>query len=281
MNKSIHFFDLDDTLINTHAKLVVISKEEPQTVIYRINNDEINFLKSNYKKYDLEVNYNGNTWYLNPKIWDDIKRIKKDIHLSDLGISFREFDDKEYFKKQLETTTYMFSNLEHLKSFKCDIGIITAKQNKEAFKENLEVIKNKIKLLIDKDIQKIYFINDIDDNNNSDITAYRKAIILLEHLIGFKIKLGSFNELKQTPYESVFLYDDNKNNISMVDNIQNIFEEVLSNTNIDIKQEIVERGNNNKLYYTSCFITENRLNPFILKKAELLLPNKVKRFDNF
>lgn len=280
MNKSIHFFDLDDTLINTHAKLAVIDKNEPQTIIYRINNDEINFLKSNYKKYNLEVNYNGNTWYLNPKIWDDIQHIKKDILLTDLGISFREFEDKEYFNKQLNNTTYMFSNLDHLKNFKCDIGIITAKQNKEAFKENLELIKNKIKLHIDKNISKIYFINDIDNNNNSDITAYRKSIILLEHLIGFKIKMNQFIDLKQSEYNVVYLYDDNKNNIDMVNNLQNIFEEILLNTNIEIKQEIIKRFNN-KLYYTSCFITENKLNPFIEKRAELLLPNKVKRFNNF
>ena len=93
--------------------------------------------------------------------------------------------------------------------------------------------------------------------------------------------MNQFVDLKQSEYNQVYLYDDNEDNIDNVDNLQHIFEEVLSNSNADIKQDIIERFKSNKLHYSSCLITENKLNPFIEKKAELLLPNKVKRFDNF
>jgi hypothetical protein len=280
MEKSLHFFDLDYTLWKMDEKLAVIDKSSPQTVIYRIDPFEISFMKDLYKSFDLKVEYNGNTWYLNDKIWDEINKNKK-YDIKDIGISHREFTDEQCLEKQISTTEYFLSLLDHLKNKNIEIGFLTARYDKKNNKKNIEVLVDKIDRKLHTRVYKMYFVNDMDDNHNSDITAYRKAKIVLEYLIGYKIKGNKFVELKQEKFNNVSLYDDEIQNIEGVNNLQFLLETILLRTDVDIKRDILQRVKNNKLYYTTYLITQNKVNPFIINEQILLPPNHIKLFENF
>jgi hypothetical protein len=277
----IEFFDLDYTLWRMPSKLVVILKNEPEKVIYKIPSDQYKMMKSFYKTYDLPVHYNGNTFYLNDKIWDDILKINNKVKLEDIGISFRDWTEEDYLEEQIPKTEYLLDNIKVLKNEDVDIAILTARSHKDEHKNNLKILKDKIYSKIKKIVKKVYFINDLDNNMNTEISASRKTKILIEHLIGFKIKNGKFVPLKQSEYESVSLYDDEDANISSVDDIQNIFESYLLKTNPKLKEIILKRVENIDLYYTSNKITSNKLMPIITNTQKLLLPSYIVKFDEF
>ena len=130
-------------------------------------------------------------------------------------------------------------------------------------------------------MKKVYFVNDIDENNKSDITSNRKAKILLEHLIGYKIKNNKFTTLKQEVYERVHFYDDNKDNVEQANALQFLFEKLLVRTSKELKMEILERIKRNDLFYIVNEITSNKLNPFLKYERKLLPPNNVKLFEEY
>lgn len=281
MEKSLHLFDLDYTLWKIEAKLAVIDKKEPQTIIYRIPAEEVNFMKEFYKSQDLKVTYNGYTWYLSEKIWNAIKATKNKIKLEDIGISFREFTDSEILENQINKTEYLLENLDHLKNSNIEVGFVTARSNKKNHKKNLEALIEKIERKLHTRVNKIYFVNDIDKKDDSDITAFRKAKIILEYLTGYKIKGNKFVNLKQTHYKNISFYDDDSKNIDMVNNLQSMLERFLVRTELDVKKEILNVLKNNELRYTTNMITQNKIQPFITKEQVLLNPNHIRLFEKF
>lgn len=276
---NIHFFDLDYTLWKTNSKLAVIDKDQPEKVIYRIDPIYIPMMKTYWKKYNLLVKYNGKQYWLSDDMWKKIQEQKKDIKIENIGISEREWNNEEKINNQINKVEYLMSNLNHLKNeYSTEIGLLTARTNKKAHKTLLKELKNKIYRKIKKNVSKIFFVNDLENGVNDDSTAYRKSKILLEHLIGHKIRRNQFIDLLQSKYEDIHFYDDNDKNIETANNIQIIFEKCLLNTDPIIKSEIIERVKNNKLNYTTYLITNNELEPFKKVSNRLLLPNNIELF---
>ena len=281
MEKSLHLFDLDYTLWKMDEKIAVINKNNPKKIIYRIPQFEGTFMKNLYKNNSLEVSYNGHKWYLSQKIWGEIQKANKGIKLEDLGISYREFTDTEILEKQISSTEYLLDNLNHLKGKNIEIGFVTARHDKKKNKKNLEVLIEKIDRKLHTKVNKIYFVNDIDNSNDSDNTSYRKSQIVLEYLIGYKIKGSKFIDLKQERYNQVYFYDDSIKNIEAVENLQILLERLLSRTDFDVKKDILNIIKTYKLKYTTNLITQNKANPFIIREQQLLTPNYIKLFENY
>jgi hypothetical protein len=281
MEKNLHLFDLDYTLWKIDAKLAVIDKNDPKNIIYRVPAEEVNFMKEYYKSQELEVSYNGYVWYLSEKIWEAIQNNKKGIELKDVGISFREFSDAEILENQISRTEYLLENLNHLKDKNIEIGFVTARTNKKNHKKNLEVLIEKIERKLHTKVGKVYFVNDIDNNQDSDITSFRKAKIVLEYLVGYKIKGNKFIDLKQNKCENIFFYDDCEKNIEVVKNLQTLLETMLVKTDTAIKTDIINTIKNSNPNFTTCLITQNRIQPFITTESKLLPPNYIKLFEKF
>lgn len=275
MEKELHLFDLDHTLWIMDTKLAVIDKRNPKDVIYRIPLEEKIFMKSNYKEDGLKIEYNGETWYLKKQIWEDIKK-NNNIELENLGISYREFTDDEYLKEQLNKTQFLLNNVNHLKNkINVEIGFLTARKNKKNHKQILESLVDKIWRKLRITPKKIYFLDDI---NNDDDISFRKACIVLEFMTGFKIKGSRFSSLKQEKYKSVHFYDDSKENIEMVNNIQYLMEDLLIKTDVDIKKEIL--NNLDERNFSTYKVTENKVEPFIVNNNKLIKP-RIKLFEKF
>ncbi len=281
MKKDLHLFDLDYTLWRNDAKLAVINKKEPKHIIYRIPHEEVSFMKDFYKNYNLKVSYNGYEWFLSEKIWENINRVQKDIKLEDIGITFREFTDSEILENQIYKTEYLLNNLTHLKNLPIELGFVTARCEKNKHSKNITILADKIEKRIRVGVDKIFFVNDIDNNDNVDVTAFRKAKIILEYLIGFKIKGDKFIDLKQYEYNNIAFYDDDMKNIEVVNNLQSLMESILSKSDSDVKNKIMDRLKNNDLTYKTYFITQNKIEPFYIKEYKMLPPTHIKMFENY
>jgi len=281
MKNSLHLFDLDFTLWKLNSKLAIIDKTSPKNILYRIPVEEKIFMKDKYKKFNHEINYNGETWYLNDVIWNNIQNIKN-ITEENIGISFREFTDEEILNKQIDRTEYLLDNLNHLKNQRnIEIGFITASLNRESHQKNIDALSEKIERKLRIKPSKIYFINDIDNNENSDITSFRKSKIILEFLIGKKTKNNRFIDLIQDDYNDVYFYDDDSKNIDFAKNIQNILESFLLKTEYETKKEIIDsiKENDKKLFTYQ--ITNNKVDPFIINENKLFSPLHIKVFEDF
>lgn len=269
--KNIYFIDLDKALIHSDAKLVVIDKDEPNKVIMKLDSHQEPMLKSYYKKHDLRVEYNGEKFYLSPELFDTIKFKKKNIKLNKIGISRREFN------KDL-TMDRMYFLLDNIKVDENDEIIVIASNtdNKEQIQDSINKISKKIK----KPVFKTYIIKTFKDENE-DFLAKKKATIVLEYMLGFKIKSNKITDKKQTECNNVAYYDEDQNDIDTLNNMQELFEMYLKNSDPIVKSMIVDLVNDTKKTLITKKLGSNEMNPFITKEFFLITPKRIKMFESY
>ena len=117
----------------------------------------------------------------------------------------------------------------------------------------------------------------------------RKANILLEHVVGFHIKEDRFVPLKQDRYDKVYFYDDEPNNIFVTNDIQQLLDEYLINTEEEVYNRIVKTIKEKQPILYNNLITNNSLNRFKTTEVKLHEPikypiklqeNKILRFKD-
>lgn len=287
MNKTIHFFDLDGTLwrINTNAWL--IEKSRPNKPLFKLSHIEINnILSGAYKKDDIILEYNGQMFWISEKLFERIKRKKKDIEEKDLGISFIERTDPDYYN---DMTIYK-ENVRHLIHKKdYDFGILTARYSEDNDVKVLKKLREELEN-IGIHIDKSYYVSDTYNQLNTDSMGYKKSDILLEHLIGFKISKDKFIPIKQDKYDAVYFYDDEYQNINIANTMQDILENYLRNTDDEVYERIVKRVKNNNLVLYNNLVSSNNIKKYDTTKIELVEPikypirvdeKKIQRFKDY
>ena len=267
---NIHFIDLDKELLYNDAKLVVISKDEPQKVIMKIDAYYESMLKSYYKEYDLKIEYNGEVYYLSPEIHEQIKFKKKNIKLSKIGISKREFDTKSNIDR-------IYFILDKMKLTDED-KVVLISSNTENRKILIDV-KEKISSKIKNDVFKVYLI-DVLKYQTNDFIAKKKASIVLEYLIGNKIVSNKFSDRQQEEFNTAYYYDVDQVDINILNNIQSVFEVYLSNTDPIVKNEVINKLSKDKYLITNK-ITTNEMNPFNSSKVKIFKPSRIKMFERY
>jgi hypothetical protein len=284
LKTEIHFYDLDNTLWNIIGKVWIISKNNPNKPLIKIDYLEyLNIKNKMYIKDNIEIEYNDSTYWLPKSLLDKIQK-NKNIDPDMLGISKRELFDPNYIKK----INFNLKNILHLKGKNVDIGILTGRLNQENDQEYLNILREKLKQL-NLNLTKIYYIGDYT-YNTTDKRSFEKMKVLLEHLIGVKILGDKFVPLKQDWYKNVFFYDDEIQNIYTANNIQEYFEDYMQNTDDETFKFILEKIQKNDLNLITNLITDNEMNMFQSQKTILKEPIKfpikveslnIKKFKEF
>jgi hypothetical protein len=266
MNKEIAFFDLDGTLWNIkNDDIWIIDKEKPYKPVVIIDQMEFSLIKSGkFRSDELPLNYNGQTYYINKELFERIKKKSHSENIERFGISFIPQVRKEILdKREIDILTH---NIEHLRYNKfVDIGLLTARSNQA----NHSDLVNKLRLELKKigiEIAKIFFVG---GGVHSDIDPRKKVLVLLEHLVGLKIKEGHFISIKQDWYKKVSFYDDDMKNIDYANDIQDAFEEILRKTDTEIFKIVLDRVTTHELKLETNLVVDNELNRF--KKNTIIL----------
>ena len=277
IKKTIEWYDLDGVLWHTGAKWWVIDKNEPNIPIIKITQEE-GYLCTNYVylKDDLKIFYNGIEGYLSKDIFSKIQKVKK-IELEDLGLSFREYNDISFLTKQSENMIILFKNIEHLHNHdeNTTIALLTAHGNKKGHDILLTKLKDTLKdNKLNINIDKIYFINDEDTLRHVGSTPEKKALIILEHIIGYRIKKFNFIDTIQEKYDKSILYDDESANIEQLKNINVLLQKILGNTkksNLNLYNKIIKyiKDNKKNIIIETNLVTTNTVNPFITTNIDL------------
>jgi len=269
----IHFFDLDGTLWNIKSNPHIIDKEKPYKSIIKISRNEFSLIKNGvYKQDNIPLEYNGNIFYISKELYKKIYKKTKSENVKRFGISFMEYTDRELLNNS--NIEYLLNNINHLRGRKdISMGILTARSN---MKNHSDIINNlRLELInIGISIDKNYFIGDKFSFNTIDKQRLQKSHILLEHLIGFKIKYNKFISEKQDWYRKVYFYDDDNRNIHYANDIQRILNELLYNTDDDIFKIIIDRINNNKIILNNNLVTNNDFNRFKTTSIDIVEPEK-------
>jgi hypothetical protein len=271
MNKQhISFYDLDGTLWNNPNEIWIIDKEHPAKPVLVLDPIEFALIKrGHYRKDEIVLDYNGQCFYISEEL---SKKIQKRAHTENMerfGISLMPLVSRELLNKsQIE---FLTNNIKHLRFDKfVDIGILTARSNQGTSSDQL----NELRLELGKmgiNIHKIFFVG---KSVNTGQNYVNKMNILLEHLIGFKIRKGKFVSLKQDWYKKVSFYDDDPQNIHYANDIQRFFDEIIRKTDDEVFHMIIERIKSNNLQLDNYLVTTNDTNRFVKSTVILKEPTR-------
>jgi hypothetical protein len=270
MVNHIAFFDLDDTLWENELEVWVIDKNKPNKPVLILAPIEFALIKKgHYRKDGISLDYNGQKFWISEELSKKIQKRAKTENMERFGVSFMPLVDRTLLNKsKIEVLT---KNIEHLsQSTSIDIGILTARSNQRTTSDQLNKLRLELKN-IGIEIKKIYFVG---ESVNKGQNYIHKIMILLEHLIGFKVKNGKFVSLKQDWYPRVDFYDDDPQNIHYANDIQKFFEEVVRKTDDEIFHIIMERLESTKITLKNYQVTTNDTNRFIESSVELRKPTR-------
>lgn len=270
MNTTIHFFDLDNTLWNVDHKVWVIHKNKPnRPILYLGKDDFIKIMNGMFFKDELEISYNGKKYWISEELFDKIKKKRPAIELEDIGISFIESTNPEYFEKM----KVHIDNIKHITDTNVDIGILSARHNPDNDKLLLTELNKELENY-SLEIKKFYYTSKFFEFKHSAGVSREKTKVLLEHLTGFHIKEDRFAPLKQNFYTEVHFYDDEFGNIDYANNVQEMLNQYLENTDDEIFNRIIGRLSNNKVVLHTHLVTNNELNRFKTTETRLTTPIK-------
>ena len=272
MNKILHLFDLDGTLWSVKNNAWIIKKDTPNKPILKLAQGELTLILSGvYLNDEIDINYNGKKYWISEKLFKKIKKIKPNIEKDDLGLSFYEHIDSKYF----DNLKIYKENIRHLINVdNVDVGILSARFSHEKDRHLLMSLKKELND-IGINIDKFYYVGDYFlPNVNMNINV-RKANILLEHIVGFHIEKDKFVPIIQDLYEEVHFYDDEPHNIFVANDIQEMLDDYLKNTEDEVFRKIIHNIKTNKPTLYNNLITNNSLNRFKTTKVILNEPVKL------
>lgn len=270
--KEIEFFDLDNTLWYVKSNAWVIHKNDPSKPLMKISNIDFALIKNGvYIPDNNVIEFNGNEYFVSDDFVERLRRRRKNIKLSDVGISYAEYFDEDIMNKK--EVQFLLNNIKHLIGTDMEIGLLTARTDRSKHAEMLNKLRLKLKDY-GLEINKIYFVSNGIRFGSSDDIAYDKNEVLLEHLIGLEIEDDKFVPINKDPYDRVYFYDDVKQNFLNVNDMQNYFEELLHNSEDEVVEYIQNRLESKNLLIVNNLITNNQVNPFETKIIKLRKPIK-------
>lgn len=283
--KKCHIYDLENSLVNIERKIWIIEKNNPSEPILRLSESDFKLIESGiFRSQNNRIEFNGKLYFISNEMITRLGNIaeKKGFNLENLGISLREYLDKEIIDKL--KFHILSENISHLRNKTENFYIISSrliedKYTKLTNKLSDELTNEGIK------VEKIYFINENFYNQDEDETSYKKAVILLQHLFGLKIKDHKFVAESTERYDEVCYYDALESNISYLKNINRTFEEIYNNTeNESLKNVIKMLLEKLDLKVQLNLVTTNELNRFNTTEIDihvLIKESFVKSYKQF
>jgi hypothetical protein len=273
-NNNVHFFDLDGTLWKTDAMWWLIDKRNPSEPLLKITQEEGSLsVSGTFRKLGHEINYNGLTAWLSDNSYKFIKG--KNIDLSNVGISYREFNDKKYLDLQAENLVIMAEHIRHLDNTSDTIALLTARGNKEEHDILLDKLRNKLtEHDLSINISKIYFVGDMSLSRHTGSSASKKAHVIAEHTVGFRIKDRQFVPIEQEKYKYVNFYDDEDANIDSVLDLNTLINLYLESTEDNLKEEIKSYLKSTSPVITTHKVHTNKENPFVTKSVSIVVADE-------
>jgi len=280
-----HIYDLENSLVSIDRKIWIIEKNNPSEPIIRINESDFKVIESGvFRNQNNRVEFNGKIYFLSNEMMKSLGSItnKKSFSIDNLGISMREYIDKEQIDKL--KFNILSENISHLRNKIEDFYIISSRLIEDKYTKLTNELEEELTNEGIK-VEKIYYINETFYNQDEDENSYKKSVIILQHLFGLKIKDHKFVAESTDRYNEVCYYDALESNISDLRNINETFDKIYDNTENESLRNVVKtliKKLDLKLQLN--LVTTNEMNRFNTEEIEIQLLIKesyVKSFKQF
>lgn len=260
-DKAIRYWDLDGTMMQTIAKWWILDKRDPGKPMLRISQYEGSLILAGFHINDgHQLSYNGLTGWISDEHWQKINRIRKIKH-EDIGLSFREFEDFDHIQEQALSLIVHTDRMTSLKDTVDTMHILTARGNKQAHQIILTKLDESLAEL-GITIEQAHFVNDAATAKFQGDSALRKALHIIETIVGYEIKDNAFVPLQVDAYKESHFYDDEDKNISQCEKINDLISGLFANTAVWLRDEIVDSLKTQERVLYIHQVTTNELNPF-------------------
>lgn len=279
MVKSI-FLDID-TIVRIDNQAWVVDKSQPNIPIYKLSKSEFNLIKSGiYRSQNNKISFNGKVYWLPTNLMNILKIKAKSTksNFSNLAISLQEFLNKDiigHLNMDIDTNF-----LNKFKNVTDDIYVICSKETKDSYQLVINNIQNEL-IKIGLKFKNVYYINDNLYNQNEDEVKFKKMRLLIQHLIGYKTEGKKFIDEEITRYDQVSFYDNVYDTLNISDQINGLFEIILSNTEHGLRDVIKEDVIEYKPILYVNKVNENKYNQIEEKKVIINISNAIMKFESF
>jgi hypothetical protein len=260
-----HIFNLDNLLIDIEQKVWIVQKDNPNECLMKISKSDFDLIKSGiFKKDELSLDFNGHTYYLSEKIFNELtKKVKKLATQEELTFSFREFTDPKNIKDI--DIKYDLDPIKHLKNSNDHIYLISTKGTDKKYGHYYTELIDKLKedgILINQ----MYYLNQSFFSQNKDKNIKKICYVILSNIIGKNIEDDEIGEDNERDYKEVHYYDSNYVTINKIESQINSF---LNKLKVDTKKRLILN-----------LVGSNKLKLF--KPIEVKLGKRyIKTFENF
>lgn len=275
-----HFFDID-TLLEVKGEAWIVDKDNPSVPILKISSSDFNLIENGiYRKQNNKIEFNGKTFWLPTELFNKIK-IKAKIfkaNFGNLAISLQEFYNKGIIDEM--NIKLNLDVISKLKNTQDDIYIICSKQTKRNYQTPIEKLEVELKKIGLK-IKDFYFINENLYRIDNDEVRFKKMRLILQHLMGYKTDGLKFIDEELTQYSKISYYDNEVDTLKISEDINNLLELTLTNTQEGLKNVIKEILIDEKPQLLVNKINTNHVNQIETKKIILSLSHTIKKFESF
>jgi len=274
------FLDID-TIVEMDNQAWIVDKTQPNVPIWKISKSDFNLIKNGvYRKQNHKMDFNGKTFWLPTDLVNKIKVKAKSTKsdFSNLVISLQEFLNQDIIGHlDIKINREL---LERFKNTTDDIYIICSRQTKNSYQAVMEKIQEELRK-IGLQTKAVYYISENFYNQNDDDIKFKKMRLILQHLVGYKTDDQKFVDEEVTRYGKISFYDNNYDTLNMTEQINGLFEIILSKTDHGLRDVIREDVVDFKPELMVNKVNENRYNPTEEKKVILNLSNVVMTFESF
>lgn len=275
-----HFINID-ILLKTESKAWIVSKDNPNIPILKIDPCEFKVFQSGiYRNQNNRIDFNGKVFWLSTEFMNKLKvsakRNKADI--SNLGISMQEFLNKELIDNiPFNLNMDIFKPIINTND---DIYIICSKNTKNNYEKAVSKLEDELKEL-GLVVKNFYYTSDTFFDKDDDYTAYLKVKLLTQHLIGLKTDGDKFSNEEIKDYSHVIFYDSDKTSISLSKSINDVIEKLTMKTDDQTKLLVKEKIRS----VENVLIVKEFTHNLSKKFNETIIPveysNVIKSFENF
>jgi hypothetical protein len=275
-----HFFDIDVVLV-TDSKVWIVDKKDPKTPILKISESDFNLIKSGiYKSHGNKIKFSGREYWLPEDIMSKVKirckNLNKDV--SNLAFSMREYMDREVIDEV--SFDINIDILSYIKNTTDDIYFICSSNTKNNYEKMISKIESKLESIGLK-IKKYYFISETFYERDIDEIAHRKAMLVLQHLLGMKTSGDKLSDEKLEYYSEIFYYDEDGRSVKSVEQINDLLRQVLENSEDSLKTVLKEHISSERPLVVVNQVTPNKVNRLSSKKIALEVQNITRTFESF
>ena len=275
-----HFFDLD-ILLTTKSQPWIISKDNPSVPIMKIPPSDFNLFRSGiFKKQNNRIDFNGKTFWLSTDFWEKLKVKAKSnkLDISRLAISLQEYLNKDLIDNiPFELSLDVFRTIVNTND---DIYIICSKNTKRNYETQVQKFEEKLK---EKGLQikNYYYISETFINRNDDEIAFKKARLVLQHMVGFKTNDDRFTGDPIPKYHEIYYYDSDPKTIQLMKDINDVLHSLTEKADDSVKEMIKDVIKKDTCRLFTNFWTGNQVNKFLTSQVDLKWSNITKTFEGF